>query len=199
MKFLAIDTSGKRLTVVAQNGERVAFFDENCAMQHSVELFPEIERAQEEVSLPLSECDFLACVVGPGSFTGIRIGISAVKGMCFGAEKKALPVTSFDAVAYAIGAEDKIAVVDAGHGFLYAKGYGRAALEAGYYPADAALILAEKSGVPILSAEEIPYPAEVVNVSEGLLNYCKLHGGEAGSAEKLAAVYLRRSNAEEGR
>lgn len=199
MKFLAIDTSGKRLSVVAENGGKTALFGGECAMQHSVRLFPEIERTLAEASLALSACDFLACVVGPGSFTGIRIGISAAKGMCFGAEKKVLPVTSFDAVAYAVRAQDKIAAVDAGHGYLYAKGYGAAELAAGYYPAEEVLSLAQKAGAPLLCAEEIPYPAETVDATQGLLTYCRLHGGEAESPDTLAAVYLRRSNAEEGR
>ncbi len=168
-------------------------------MQHSVRLFPEIERVLTGAALPLSDCDFLACVVGPGSFTGIRIGISAVKGLCFGAEKKALPVTSFDAIAYAVGGEDKIAAVDAGHGYLYAKGYGRAALEAGYYPEEEVFSLAKEKGVPVLSAEELPYKTQVVSLKEGLLNYCFAHGEKTEPSDALAAVYIRRSNAEEGR
>ncbi len=199
MKFLAIDTSGKRLLALAANGEKIAFSDGECAMQHSVCLFPEIERVLSEAALPLSCCDFLACVVGPGSFTGIRIGVSAVKGLCFGAEKRALPVTSFDAVAYAVGGEDKIAAVDAGHGYLYAKGYGRAALAAGYYPAEEVLSLARSAGAPLLAAEELPYASQTVSLREGLLNYCRAHADEAGEAQALAAVYIRRSNAEEGR
>ena len=183
MKFLAIDTSGKRLLALAVNGEKIAFSDGECAMQHSVCLFPEIERVLSEAALPLSCCDFLACV----------------KGLCFGAEKRALPVTSFDAVAYAVGGEDKIAAVDAGHGYLYAKGYGRAALAAGYYPAEEVLSLARSAGAPLLAAEELPYASQTVSLREGLLNYCRAHADEAGEAQALAAVYIRRSNAEEGR
>ncbi len=199
MKFLVIDTSGKRLTVAAQNGEEVAISDENCAMQHSVELFPAIQRTMDRLSLTLKDCDFLACAVGPGSFTGIRIGISAVKGMCFGADRSALPITSLDAIAYAVRAQDKIAAVDAGHGYLYAKGYGAAHLSAGYYMAEEVLSLSKASNAPILSAEELPYGAQIVRAAEGLLAYCRAHAGEAGSADALAALYLRKSNAEEGR
>ena len=57
--------------------------------------------------MTLGDCDFFAAVVGAGSFTGIRIGISAVKGFCAATGKPALPITSFDVAAYnTIDSED---------------------------------------------------------------------------------------------
>lgn len=199
MKFLAIDTSGKRLIVAAVNGRKKAVCDEVCPMQHSVCLFPAIDGAVSRAELSLRDCDFLACTVGPGSFTGIRIGISAVKGLCFGAEKNALAVTSFAAIAYAEKTENKIAVVDAGHGFVYAEGYGSARLPCGYYSGEEVLRLASKTGAALLCAEEFDFPARVVDAAKGLIAAARASAGKAGSAEQLAALYLRRSSAEEGR
>ena len=79
--FLAVDTSGNHLAVVAvKDGTEYVTYIENCAMKHAVSLMPAVDETLEKAGLQLSECDFFAAVVGAGSFTGIRIGISAVKG-----------------------------------------------------------------------------------------------------------------------
>ena len=80
MKFLAVDTSGKALNVVAVNeGVRVVLRRADCAMQHSVMLMGEIDSALSRAGLSPADCGFFACVVGPGSFTGLRIGLSMAK------------------------------------------------------------------------------------------------------------------------
>jgi tRNA threonylcarbamoyl adenosine modification protein YeaZ len=124
LKFLAIDTSGKHLTVLAYNeGSVTVTHAENCAMQHSVRLMEEIDGVFARAQIRPADCDFFAVVVGAGSFTGIRIGIATVKGLCFACGKPALAVTSFDTVAYAEKNEPILALVDAWHGFVYACGY----------------------------------------------------------------------------
>ena len=83
--FLAIDTSSRYLTVLAQKGDRqVLRHLSECAMKHSQILMDEIDAALSEAELKPEECDFFAAVTGPGSFTGIRIGIATVKGFAFG-------------------------------------------------------------------------------------------------------------------
>ena len=124
MKFLAIDTSGKQLNVVAVNGEReVVRARTDCAMQHSVLLMDEIDAALKEAELTPGGCDFFACVTGPGSFTGIRIGIATVKGLALACAKKTLALTSFDCLAYTETSGKKLLLVDAGHGNFYACRY----------------------------------------------------------------------------
>ena len=81
MNFLAIDTANEYLTVIASKaGKAKVLFEPQCGMQHSVRLMGAVEEALAGADLPLGECDFFAAVTGPGSFTGIRIGISAAKG-----------------------------------------------------------------------------------------------------------------------
>lgn len=197
MNYLAIDTSGKRLSVAARKGDTLVISDKPCILQHSVLLMDEADTLLSRANLTLSGCDFLACTVGPGSFTGIRIGISAVKGMAFGAEKPVLAVTSFDAVAYADAREKKIAAIDAGHGCVYAKGYG-VPLEAGHYPVEEILRLAERYEVPILSADPLPF-AEQADAARGLAACADANFAQAGDLNALCALYLRKSSAEEQR
>lgn len=200
MKFLGIDTSAKRLAVVAKNGEQVFLSDVDCAMQHSVRLMGEVDAVLQRAQLSVKECDFIACVVGPGSFTGIRIGVATVKGLCFATEVPALAVTSLEAIAYAEEDENKLALVDAGHGHVYAQGFGSVRLPAGFYSVEEALAAAQSSGAILLSAEPVcGIETKQVDVSAGLLRSAEVLQGRIAPASELAAVYLRKSNAEEGR
>ncbi len=196
MKFLAVDTSGDRLIAVAKNGERREVFDELCPMRHSVRLMEAVDGVLKGAGLALGECDFLACVVGPGSFTGIRIGISAVKGMCFAKDIPALSLTSFDCLAYADGEADTIAAVDAGHGFVYAEGKG---LPRGYYPISEVLSRQEGGTSILVGAPIEGLGGKTVSLSKGLCRAAEALAERKTSAAELAAVYLRKSSAEEGR
>lgn len=220
MKYLAIDTSGKRLAVVAVNEERTVVRDLDCAMRHSVVLLPEIDGALKEACLTLRACDFIACVVGPGSFTGIRIGIAAVKGLCMAAEKKALALTSFEAIAYADmrntntpptacggaspsegGAKRRrLALVDAGHDFYYACAFeGDNAVIAPAYLSRKRVEELIGEGYAPLSAEPLGVETRVVSLGRGLLAAANAKHAAAAPMQELAALYLRKSSAEERR
>ena len=123
--FLAIDTSSKYMTVLAaKDGKTFVSYVPDCAMRHSMLLMGEIDKVLSEAELSLNDCDFFSAVVGAGSFTGIRIGISTIKGFCLAAGKPSLPVTSFAVAAYnAIDGERPLCLVDALHGNCYVCGF----------------------------------------------------------------------------
>ena len=101
MNYLAIDTSSKYLTVIAcREGTESVVFASDCALQHSVRLMDAIENAMAQANLGVSDCDFFCAVTGPGSFTGIRIGVSTAKGLAWGAQKPAIGVSTLEAMAY---------------------------------------------------------------------------------------------------
>lgn len=72
----------------------------NTRHTHSETLLPMVRSMLDGAKITLSEVDRIAVTTGPGSFTGLRIGISCVKGMCFGAEKPCVPVSTLEAIAY---------------------------------------------------------------------------------------------------
>ncbi len=201
MNFLAIDTSGKYLSVIAYHaGAAKRVFLPSCAMKHSVVLMDEIENVLSRAGLRPNDCDFFAAVVGPGSFTGIRIGVSTVKGLCFACDKKALGITSFDCLAYA---ENKrvLALADAGHGYFYACGYDEnrnVAVPPAYRSGDevSALII---QGFASVATEQLFEGCVVVDPCEGLLKAVEANCGKLIPASELTAVYLRKSSAEENR
>ncbi len=204
MNYLAIDTSGNYLTVLAcKNGEVFSVFLPDCAMKHSVSVMPAVDEALKKADMRLTECDFFAAVVGAGSFTGIRIGISVVKGFRLATGKPTLPVTTFDVAAYnTVDAqtEKTLCLVDALHGCYYAAGYegGEVCYAPAYLTEEETLSL-QKEGYSLraLTATPIAEKTEVavVNPVAGLQNAVAALA-EKGAFGELTALYVRKSSAE---
>ena len=124
MNALAIDTSGNHLTVLLLKGESVHKSHlSNALLKHSITLMPEIEKVLEETNTPLSKIDVFCSSIGPGSFTGIRIGVSTIKALAYSTGKKVLGVTSFLSLAYNSDESKVLAVIDAKHDNFYVCGF----------------------------------------------------------------------------
>lgn len=190
--------------VAAKDGKIFSSFTPDCAMKHSVLLMPKIEETLEKACLRLEDCDFFAAVVGAGSFTGIRIGVSAVKGFALACNKPTLPVTSFAVAAYnALGADDEktLCLVDALHDSYYACGYqkGEIVFPPAYITEEQALSLVKK-GYALRSCSPLPVgekaPLTLVDPTQGLAN-ATLVLSEKSAFGELNALYVRKSSAEE--
>lgn len=194
--FLALDTSSKYLTVVAVKGEKkVVNFLPDCAMQHSVLLMDEIEKTLKEAELSPDECDYFAAVTGPGSFTGIRIGISCAKGFASALNKPCKGVTSFDVIAYNVNSQSPYLVaIDAAHDYYYVCGYGQDGvcdIQPRYISKQSLIELNR----PVYGFENLNLPAYTkVGVSEKLDEAVSAY-----AAEGVSALYVRKSQAEEAR
>ena len=100
MIILAVDTSGPVCGVsVRRDGNTVYEAAAVNKMTHSVSLLPMCEEALTRSGLDISDVDLFAAVTGPGSFTGVRIGVSCVKGMAHGAGKPCTGVNALEALA----------------------------------------------------------------------------------------------------
>ena len=119
MKGLIIDTTLKRSYAAAFDGERevVRYFDETLSTQSS--LIPTCQKALSELDLQPADLDGVAAVVGPGSFTGIRIGVTFANAICFALALPRFALTSFD-VMRAVCPNAKSFAIDAGHDSTYA-------------------------------------------------------------------------------
>ena len=101
MKILAVDTSAICASVaVTQDGKILSESSINTGLTHSRTLMPMIDSALKNGEISLDSIDVFACSVGPGSFTGIRIGVAAIKGLCDALSKKCVPVSTLEALAY---------------------------------------------------------------------------------------------------
>lgn len=201
MNYLAIDTSGKNLTVIIKkNNEIFTAFDEECGVNHSVELMPRVEELCLKADFNLKDVDFFACVVGAGSFTGIRIGVATVKAMCFAYQKPCLSITSFDTLAYNVDGK-VLAVIDAKHNGFYVCGYdgGKVVLEPSYIMRDK-LIELSKEYLIVSSTKLDGIDCKIVSVKDGLISAVEKKQMEiTADAEALTPLYVRKSQAEEGR
>ena len=100
MTVLAIDTSGPVCGVaILQDQKVLAEYTVQNQLTHSVNLMPMIDEQLRLSGLRLADVDRLACVVGPGSFTGVRIGVSTVKGLAHGSGKPCVAVNALEAIA----------------------------------------------------------------------------------------------------
>ena len=101
MKILALETSAKAVSAaVSENGRILASGYQDTGLTHSRTLMPIVEHILKNTDLKLSDMDAIAVAVGPGSFTGIRIGVSTAKGLAWGAQKPAIGVSTLEAMAY---------------------------------------------------------------------------------------------------
>lgn len=101
MKILAIDTSSKICSVaILEDNELIMEKHIDDGTTHSEKLMPMINNILDECNLTLSNLDLLACSIGPGSFTGVRIGVSTVKAFCDVTNIPIASVSSLEGLAY---------------------------------------------------------------------------------------------------
>lgn len=101
MKIFGLDTTRKRARILVYDNEtnykKCIAIDEN--VKHSEGLFLYIEKLLFETKLKIVDFDYFSCIVGPGSFTGIRVGMSTIKGFNKVADKKVISLNTFELIA----------------------------------------------------------------------------------------------------
>ena len=101
MKVLAIDTSSKRCSVTILEDDNILIYlysdDEKT---HSVKLMPMVDEAFKKTALTLDDIGLLACSIGPGSFTGVRIGIATIKAFTDVKNIPVVGVSALESLAY---------------------------------------------------------------------------------------------------
>jgi tRNA threonylcarbamoyladenosine biosynthesis protein TsaB len=122
MILLAVDTSGPVCGAAILRDDRIVY--EAAAVNkhtHSTSLLPMIDEALKRSGLTVRDVDVFAAVVGPGSFTGVRIGVSTVKGLAHGAGKPCAGVNALEALAAGISRTDALIcpIQDARAGQVY--------------------------------------------------------------------------------
>ena len=111
MKILALETSAKAVSAaISEDGKLLASGYQDTGLTHSRTLMPIVEHLLKNTGLSLSEIDAFAVSNGPGSFTGIRIGVSAAKGLAFGAEKPLVGVSTLEAMANNVAFSDGLII-----------------------------------------------------------------------------------------
>jgi tRNA threonylcarbamoyladenosine biosynthesis protein TsaB len=120
MRNLALDTATLTASVAVLDGGEVAAFADGRADTHSEELLPLIDEVLGRAGIVPAALDAIACGAGPGSFTGLRIGLATAKGLCFALGKPLVLVSSLEALAFSARGRDVLALLDARKREVYA-------------------------------------------------------------------------------
>lgn len=108
MKILAIESSGLTASIaVIENDILLGEYTMNYKKTHSQTLLPMLDELAKIIELDLNTIDAIAVSMGPGSFTGLRIGSATAKGLGLALDKPIIPVPTVDALAYNIWGTDK--------------------------------------------------------------------------------------------
>lgn len=219
MLLIAIDTSGRNGSVALCRGDENSFTTLQVMPveggTYSARLMPVIAELLANQQLSKEQIDLLVIVSGPGSFTGLRVGLATVKGLCDVLQKPLVAVSMLEAVAVVRGARDgKVAVaLDAGRGEVYVGEFEVASARAsvireyisklGAFAVEAAsselrLLSPDARIVEALIASGVAAQhVEPIHAEEiGRLGLAKFLAGEVADVATLDANYIRRSDAE---
>lgn len=128
MKVLAVDTSASVAAVaVMENDRLLGEFSINHKKTHSQKLMPMIKELLAGLELTPGDMDLFAASGGPGSFTGLRIGVTTVKAMAYAVQKPVISVPTLDALAYNIPFTDSMVcpMMDARNNQVFTALYSR--------------------------------------------------------------------------
>ncbi len=219
--MLAIESATARPSVALLAGEEVlAAFEAPEEASAARVVLPGVEKVLGEAGAALADVALFALAIGPGSFTGLRVGLATLKGLAFGSERPVAPVPTLAALCLAAGSETAsvVALLDARRGEVYAAARGPGGpgpgeaelLREGLYAVsdlarrlprdwrvtgDGAALLAgalAAAGLPAVTTVACAAAAPAV----GRLGLRLLARGEGRAAAALVPRYLRRAEAE---
>lgn len=219
MLILGIDTCCAAATSAIFDGEKlVAQTVINNKKTHSQKIMPQIDGLFSLSDISIEDIDAFAAAVGPGSFTGVRIGVATVKGMAQALGKPCIPVSTLHALAYPLSSYDGIVcpILDARRGQVYNALFKKGKRICPDRALSLSELLSELKGerVIFLGDGAAPYKEEILNtmpnaefapkvISMNLAGsvceaaYEKFLKGEAVCADELIPSYIRLSQAEQ--
>lgn len=210
MLILAISTSSKICSVALLEDDRpIKELNIDNLKTHSENLLPLIDELFQSTNKNISELDLIACDVGPGSFTGIRIGIATAKAI---AEVKQIPViscTSLEALSYNVNSNIICSLIDARNNQAYCGVFDdKHKLIKDYMADDINLIIENIPKAEIyfvgdgavlhkeLLKGKFSQNNDIHAINIGICAYNKYKNGIPETADSISPMYLRKSQAE---
>jgi tRNA threonylcarbamoyladenosine biosynthesis protein TsaB len=125
MKILGIDTTTKFSSIGVYDGTKVYAYNLEVGRELSSLLAPTIKRILDTLGWQASDIDYFACGLGPGSFTGMRVGLATIKGLAWSLNKPIIGISTLDILAANIKAVDAkvIPMIDAKRNLIYCSVY----------------------------------------------------------------------------
>lgn len=201
MNYLAIDTSGDLLVTINHNGRKEIRHLIGCQTKHSLTLMPYIDELIQMMDVQFSDLDFVAVVIGPGSFTGIRIGIATIKAICLATGLKVIPLTSFDLLAYNDNTPNEcLCLINANHDNYYAAAYKNkeVVMQPSFLSKERVLQYSHDYAI-VMSEENSFDHSIIVNLENGLERAIEAKKELLLCESEIFPLYVKRSQAEEER
>lgn len=125
MKILGIDTTTKFLSLGAYDSGRVCEYNIDLGRLHSSLLMVAVKRVIAALEWDISDIDYFACGIGPGSFTGIRVGVATIKGLSWSLKKPIIGIPTLDILAKGVRNQsaDIAPIIDAKRNLVYCSFY----------------------------------------------------------------------------
>ena len=220
MKILALDSTAKTSSVaVLENDTLLGLFSVNIQNTHSETLLPMVKSILESLKLTNEDIDAYAVSEGPGSFTGVRIGVATIKGLAFGREKPCVGVSTIEALYENLADYEGIVcpIMNARRGQVYTGAFldGERIIDDTCMLLDDLIPMLEEKGQPIRfngDGYDLVLDKNIANFrhtpellryqnafSVGKVAYKKLINSEFTSDEALRVEYLRKAQAERER
>lgn len=187
MKILAIECSAKPASVaLSEDGKIICEFYSNVGLTHSETLMPMVDATLKTTGWTLKDIDGFCIAAGPGSFTGVRIGMSALKGMAFGLSKPVVGVSTLKAMAYNCVSHEGLIVscMDARCGQCYCGIYYSDGEKISEIIDGMALSMEELCGK--IAEETARLDKKAVVVGDGAELFMKKHGSQFGGSVILS-------------
>jgi tRNA threonylcarbamoyladenosine biosynthesis protein TsaB len=123
VNYLGIDASTEACSVALQVNTKLYSCYDLCPQSHSLQLLPMVDKLFKEANITLAQCNGLIFGRGPGSFTGVRIGVGVAQGLAFAADLPVVGISSLQAMAQLAFMKHKqnkvLSVIDARMGEVY--------------------------------------------------------------------------------
>lgn len=172
MIFLALDTSTEACSVALSYHGQLLALDEVCPQQHSKRILPMVQQLLADAGISLNQLSGIVFGRGPGSFTGVRIGVSVAQGLAFGVDVPVYGVSTLAAMAQAAaevkGARQVIAAIDARMAEVYLAAFSLN--EQGLMQAISSEVAAKPNTLPA-AITSLTFNAGVLGVGTGWQTY----------------------------
>ena len=191
MKYLFIDSATTNLVVAIINSGKISYiYDNNDGHDTSSKMMPVLSEAFENAGLKPQDIDKIFVVTGPGSFTGIRVGLTVAKTMAYALNIPIVPISSLEVMASCSGGT---ALINARRGYVFAGTYDEKLNV--IYP-DSYVLMSDKLDKPYISYDEFEFTVEKPKID--VLKVIKKHENDVPvNPHTLKPNYLKMTEAEE--
>lgn len=187
-KILIIDTTSEQMCIACSNGEKVfSTLPDSGSKKHNSNILPSVDFTLKKAGLKIDEIDVFGCVVGPGSFTGIRIGVATVKALAFATGKKCVSITSFEELAYSENDSQVTVAIDCRHNSYYVAKFENSSLNP-VFVGELSEEELSKQNCKVIKKSGASNPDKLIAIAKMKI--------QANEFSELVPYYLKKSQAE---